>query len=136
MCGSCWSFGSVGSLEGTLYLNTGRLVRLSQQALVDCSWGFGNNGCDGGEDWRVYQWMMAHGGIPTEDSYGPYLGQDGYCHLNQSTVGLKIKGWVNVTSGDTEALKVKFVIKDDISLQLLHIILGRHRRPWSSVRCY
>ena len=106
VCGSCWSFGSVGSLEGTLYLNTGRLVRLSQQALVDCSWGFGNNGCDGGEDWRVYQWMMAHGGIPTEDSYGPYLGQDGYCHLNQSTVGLKIKGWVNVTSGDTEALKV------------------------------
>ena len=22
--------------------------------------------CDGGEDWRAYQWMLAHGGIPTE----------------------------------------------------------------------
>ena len=45
----------VGTLEGTLFLQTGELVRLSQQALVDCSWGFGNNGCDGGEDFRAYQ---------------------------------------------------------------------------------
>lgn len=36
---------------------------------------FGNNGCDGGEDFRAYQWMMKHGGIPSEDDYGPYLGQ-------------------------------------------------------------
>jgi hypothetical protein len=43
--------------------------------------------------------MMKHGGIPTEDSYGPYMGQDGYCHLNESTIGLKIKNFVNVTSG-------------------------------------
>ena len=68
VCGSCWSFGTVGTLEGALFLNTGQLTRLSQQALVDCSWGFGNNGCDGGEDWRAYQWMIRHGGIPTEVS--------------------------------------------------------------------
>merc|ERR1711962_914891 len=106
VCGSCWSFGTVGTLEGTLFLQTGKLVRLSQQALVDCSWGFGNNGCDGGEDFRAYQWIMRHGGIPTEDSYGPYLGQDGYCRLEQADMGLKIKGWVNVTSGSNEALKL------------------------------
>ena len=52
MCGSCWSFGTLGSVEGTKFLATGRLTRLSQQALIDCSWGFGNNGCDGGEDFR------------------------------------------------------------------------------------
>ena len=42
-CGSCWSFGTVGTLEGAHFLQTGELVRFSQQALMDCSWGFGNN---------------------------------------------------------------------------------------------
>ena len=76
MCGSCWSFGTLASVEGTKFLQTGRLTRLSQQALVDCSWGFGNNGCDGGEDFRVYKFMMAHSGVPSEEDYGPYLGAD------------------------------------------------------------
>jgi len=118
VCGSCWSFGTVGTLEGTLFLHTGELVRLSQQALVDCSWGFGNNGCDGGEDFRAYQWMMKHGGIPTEDSYGPYLGQDGYCNLNGTTMGLKIKGFVNVTSGNEGALIVAIASKGPISVAI------------------
>ena len=48
-------------------------MRLSQQALMDCSWGEGNNACDGGEDFRAYQWIMKKGGIPTAESYGDYL---------------------------------------------------------------
>ena len=39
ICGSCWSFGTVGTLEGANFLATGLLKRFSQQALVDCSWG-------------------------------------------------------------------------------------------------
>lgn len=42
--------------------------------LVDCSWGFGNNGCDGGEEWRAYEWIMKHGGIAATESYGAYRG--------------------------------------------------------------
>jgi len=62
--------------------------------------------------------MLAHGGIPTEESYGPYLGQDGFCKANQSTTGLKISGWVNVTSGSTEALKVAIASRGPVSVAI------------------
>lgn len=41
---------------------------------MDCSWGFGNNACDGGEEWRAYEWIMKHGGIALTETYGPYMG--------------------------------------------------------------
>lgn len=98
ICGSCWSFGTIGAIEGAFFLhNGGNLVRLSQQALIDCSWGYGNNGCDGGEDFRAYQWMLKMGGVPTEEEYGGYLGQDGYCHVQNVSLTAKINGWVNVS---------------------------------------
>lgn len=100
------------------YFRTGKLIRVSQQALIDCSWGYGNNGCDGGEDFRSYDWMMKHGGIPTEDDYGPYLGQDGYCHVDNSTLTAKITGYVNVTSGDQSALKAALAIHGPISVAI------------------
>nr|XP_033810640.1 digestive cysteine proteinase 2-like [Geotrypetes seraphini] len=84
---------------------TGELIPLSQQMLIDCSWGFGNNGCDGGEEWRAYEWIMKHGGISTAESYGPYMGQNGYCHYNQSEVTAKVSAYINVTSGNITALK-------------------------------
>ena len=43
---------------------------------MDCSWGEGNNACDGGEDFRAYQWIMRHGQA-TEGDYGAYKGQVG-----------------------------------------------------------
>ena len=42
---------------------------------MDCSWDYGNNGCDGGEEWRSYQYVMDKGGLMTEEDYGPYMGQ-------------------------------------------------------------
>ncbi|GAB1599982.1 digestive cysteine proteinase 1-like [Argonauta hians] len=105
VCGSCWSFGTTGTIEGAYFLKTGYSVRLSQQELMDCSWGEGNNGCDGGEDFRAYDWIMKMGGISSEDSYGGYLAVDGKCHYNSSKPVLKLKGYVNVTSGSEDALK-------------------------------
>lgn len=119
VCGSCWSFGTIGAVEGAFFLHNGhKLVRLSQQALIDCSWGFGNNGCDGGEDFRAYNWMLRHGGVPTEDDYGPYLGQDGYCHINNLTLTAKITGFVNVTSGSLTALRQAIVSQGPISVAI------------------
>ncbi|XP_054004066.1 digestive cysteine proteinase 1 [Hylaeus anthracinus] len=118
VCGSCWSFGTTGSVEGAYYMKYGKQVRLSQQALVDCSWGFGNNGCDGGEDYRAYKWIMKHGGLPTEDDYGNYLGQDGYCHINNVTKTAKITGFVNVTPNNPKALKYAIANHGPVSVAI------------------
>ncbi|XP_019368054.1 PREDICTED: digestive cysteine proteinase 1-like isoform X2 [Gavialis gangeticus] len=104
VCGSCWSFATTGALEGALFLQTGELTPLSQQALIDCSWGFGNHACDGGEEWQAYEWIMKHG-IASTESYGPYLGQNGYCHSNQSEPVAKVAGYLNVAAGNATALK-------------------------------
>lgn len=70
---------SLTLINPSMKLQTGELVRLSSQELVDCSWGEGNNGCDGGEDFRAYQWIMKHG-LASEEDYGAYLGQ--VCHFS------------------------------------------------------
>ncbi|GCB66828.1 hypothetical protein scyTo_0010151 [Scyliorhinus torazame] len=116
LCGSCWTFSSTGNIEGALFLKTGYLVHLSQQALVDCTWGFGNAACDGGEEWRAFEWMLKHGGIPTAESYGSYLGQNGFCHYNQSVFTAELEGYVNVTSGDMEALKIAIFKNGPVSV--------------------
>lgn len=119
VCGSCWSFGTIGSIEGAFFLkNGGSLVRLSQQALVDCSWGFGNNGCDGGEDFRAYQRIMKTGGVPTEEEYGGYLGQDGYCHVANVSLVAPITGYVNVTTNNANAMKLAILKHGPISVAI------------------
>lgn len=114
VCGSCWSFGTTGTIEGRIFLTTGMRVRLSQQSLVDCSWGQGNDGCDGGEDFRAYKHIQAHG-IPLEHDYGRYLGINGVCKQN-FTEKYFLKDWVNIPSGDLAALKVALFEQGPISV--------------------
>lgn len=55
----------------------------------------------------AYSWIKKRGGIPTEESYGGYKGQDGFCHVNDANVSrvAPISGWVNIAS-DAKALKI------------------------------
>ena len=56
-------------------LQTGTLLTLSKQELSHCYWGFGNRGCKGGYPHRAMKWVIKHGGLATEKSYGRYLAQ-------------------------------------------------------------
>lgn len=118
VCGSCWSFGTTGTVEGAYFVKTGKLVSLSEQALVDCSWGYGNDGCDGGLDSQSYEWIMKHGGLPLEDEYGPYLGMDGKCHVNKVKLFAQITGWVNVTTHNEKALKLAIFKHGPVSIAI------------------
>ncbi|KAK2518717.1 hypothetical protein Q9233_012521, partial [Columba guinea] len=118
VCGSCWSFATAGAMEGALFLKTGVLTPLSQQVLIDCAWGFGNYGCDGGEEWRAYEWIKKHGGIATTESYGPYLGQNGYCHCNQSELVAQLAGYASVEPGSAAALKAALVKHGPVAVNI------------------
>jgi C1A family cysteine protease len=120
VCGSCWSFGAAQTIEGALFVSTGTLIRLSSQALVDCSWYQGNTGCDGGLDFQGYQWIMQvnQGHLPTEESY-PYLMVNGLCHAERSSNNMvTVIGYVNVTSGDIGDLQDALFHRGPISVSI------------------
>ncbi|CAG4908226.1 unnamed protein product [Colias eurytheme] len=117
-CGSCWTFGTTAAVEGILAsINGGRLIRLSNQALIDCAWEFGAEGCDGGTDTAAYQWMMKYG-LPTEEEYGPYENKDGFCRISNMTHLYTIRGFVDVTPFSVEALKVALVYHGPLSVSI------------------
>lgn len=103
-CGSCWSFSTTGSLEGAHARLAGKLVSLSEQQLVDCSSKFGNNGCNGGLMDNAFEYIKENGGIETEGDY-PYKAKDNKCHYDKTKIAATCTGFVDIPTGDEEALK-------------------------------
>ena len=97
-CGSCWAFSAVGAIEGQHALHKSQLVSLSEQNLVDCAFNYSCEGCNGGFPDDAMRYVENNGGIDTEDSYG-YIGSDGNCHYNKSTIGASVSEVVNLPNG-------------------------------------
>jgi len=86
-CGSCWTFGASGTMEGSLCMqgvfDCSVWHGLSEQNMVDCAsynasfiGQYNDHGCSGGEQSNAMRWVFLNGGISSEDDY-PYVSGSG-----------------------------------------------------------
>jgi len=163
-CGSCWAFGAVGALEGQYYRKTGKLISLSAQQLVECSFDFGNYGCNGGWTTNAFEYIAKNGGIETDASY-PYKGcnkedlidklnitvdidfcdvndykgnnSTSYCHFDPAKVETTMKGYARVKKGDEESLKsaVATVGPISVSMNVVDNMRFYHKGVYDDKQC-
>ncbi|KRX02939.1 hypothetical protein PPERSA_09061 [Pseudocohnilembus persalinus] len=105
-CGSCWAFSTKESIEGFHYLESGEMVVLSAQQLVDCS--LMNLGCSGGDPMTAYQYVQKNG-IMSEESY-PYIsgttGKRSTCQYDKSKVVVQNSSQTRVSpQNDAQAIR-------------------------------
>ncbi|ETV95386.1 hypothetical protein H310_11267 [Aphanomyces invadans] len=115
-CGSCWTFGTTGALEGQWFRKTNQTVEFSQQNLLDCSWDEGNNACNGGLDYQAYRWIIKHGGLEPEVTYGTYKNLPGFCHFNASNALAAVTSYVNISG--VQALNEALVTVGPLSVSI------------------
>ncbi|XP_067410660.1 procathepsin L-like [Emydura macquarii macquarii] len=115
-CGSCWAFSATGALEGLVFKNTGKLVSLSKQNLMDCSRSLGNNGCHGGFITRAFQYVRDNGGLNSELVY-PYLERDEFsCHYNPRDKAANCTSFQLLPQGNEAALEQAVVNVGPVSV--------------------
>jgi C1A family cysteine protease len=112
-CGSCWAFGTTGSLESISFISGQGLQSFSEQQLVDCSTSEGNEGCNGGLHEYAFTYVESYG-ITTESNY-PYEGVDGTCQVSGGN--FKISSYTQVQAGDVDQL-ASAVVQQPITISV------------------
>jgi C1A family cysteine protease len=97
-CGSCWSFSTTGAVEGLYAIEYGTLKSFSEQQLVDCSYSYGNFGCNGGIMQNAFTYIYDNG-IALEESY-PYTAKSNRLSCEKFISVANISGCENVIANE------------------------------------
>lgn len=101
-CGSCWTFGSNGALEGAYFRKYGKLKSFSEQNILDCVKP-DHKGCYGGNFHMAWNFIHKHGGVSTYNEY-PYTAKKGHCQSKPKDKKANVKSFVRIKEGDEKAL--------------------------------
>ncbi len=112
-CDVCYAFSAVAAIESAVAVETGVMVPLSEQQVLDCGSNFGNGVCKGknatgGTSITAYKYVIAQGGIDSEAQY-PYRT---YNHENCYYVTpfqTNISGYMRVEPSGSESSLIKAV---------------------------
>lgn len=113
-CGSCWSFGAAGTIEGRLNAlrwNRGErnapLLRVSEQSIISCVWNEQNNGCNGGLTYEALtEYINEFSGRIAYEVDSPYLAVESLCNESIFTSDYgRIRGVAHVKEYDIGAMK-------------------------------
>ncbi|XP_072945394.1 cathepsin O-like [Epargyreus clarus] len=89
ICGACWAFSTVGTMEAMASIATGKLQSLSVQEAIDCA-GLGNSGCGGGDICLLLDWLkLTNTALETEKEY-PLRLMNGACSLKKNATGVRV----------------------------------------------
>ena len=105
-CGSCWTFSTTGVIEGFNFIQTGSLISLSEQQIVDCD-KTTNQGCDGGWPYLAVEYA-GQNGLELESDY-PYTAEDGKCKYNKDKAQSVVGNYTFVAPNSTVSLKTALV---------------------------
>lgn len=111
-CGGCWAFSTTGTIEAQLAIQTGELVSLSEQQLLDCD--RSNAGCDGGVVQQAYLYMK-NNGLTLGSNY-PYVAYQRSCRKVKSKVWTT--GYVNIRQYNETDLKVAVATVGPVSVAI------------------
>ena len=89
-CGSCWTFGAVGSVEGVHKAKSGSLVTFAEQELLDCVYEGRRDGCQGGWMQDGFRYIQQNQRLAPSSAVS-YRGKDGSCNYRGKANGLKVK---------------------------------------------
>jgi len=103
-CGSCWAFSATGSIEVAVAIETGNLISLSEQQMMDCSKQLGDASCEGGLMDNAFTYVEDNHGLDTEADY-PYEMRDESCKTRKERIHAStIRSFHDIRVNDEGAL--------------------------------